>query len=169
MSLVQQNLRCFEDARIYLNIISPTAYHHPIELLSGATIGQHTRHFIEFYQCLLQQLPKGLVNYDLRQRDLLIETAPEHACAVLDDVAQAIGGLDLEQSIELEAQMDGMVKVKSNVGRELLYNLEHCIHHLAIIKIGLKVLVPDLVLPKDFGVASSTTQYRKEQLCTASA
>ena len=44
--------------------------------------------------------------------------------------------------------------------RELLYCLDHAIHHQALIKIGLKELqIADLV-GDDFGVAYSTLRYR---------
>jgi hypoxanthine-guanine phosphoribosyltransferase len=43
--------------------------------------------------------------------------------------------------------------------RELLYNLEHCIHHQALIKVV--VLQSSTVFVNDnFGVASSTIEYR---------
>ena len=46
------------------------------------------------------------------------------------------------------------------VDRELLYCLDHAIHHQAFIKIGLKELqIADLV-EDDFGVAYSTLRYR---------
>ena len=48
----------------------------------------------------------------------------------------------------------------TSVDRELLYCLDHAIHHQALIKIGLKELqIADLV-GDDFGVAYSTLRYR---------
>jgi hypothetical protein len=45
--------------------------------------------------------------------------------------------------------------IKSNFERELLFNIEHCIHHQAIIKIGFLHL-NKMELNDDYGVAKST-------------
>jgi hypothetical protein len=47
--------------------------------------------------------------------------------------------------------------------RELLYNLEHCIHHQALIKVAL-LDMPHICISDTFGVAPSTIQYRLEQI-----
>ena len=38
---------------------------------SDGSIGQHTRHIIEFYECFSEGLDKGLINYDARRRNPL--------------------------------------------------------------------------------------------------
>jgi hypothetical protein len=49
------------------------------------------------------------------------------------------------------------------MARELVYNIEHVVHHMALVKIGLKELLPDLDLPDDFGVAVSTIRYQHSE------
>jgi hypothetical protein len=46
-------------------------------------------------------------------------------------------------------------------------NHEYTVHHLAIIKVGLKVIHLNIHLLKTVGVAPSTLAFRKEQLCAA--
>jgi hypothetical protein len=48
----------------------------------------------------------------------------------------------------------------SNYYREVMYNLEHTIHHHALIKVGIEHFT-SLQLPESFGVAPSTMQYRE--------
>jgi len=43
----------------------------------------------------------------------------------------------------------------------MMYNLEHIIHHQALIKVAINQL-SDFVVSDSFGVAPSTLQYRKE-------
>ena len=50
--------------------------------------------------------------------------------------------------------------VSSSFFRELTYLIEHTIHHLAIIKIGLNEVYPAIEIPKNFGVAHSTIRYQ---------
>jgi hypothetical protein len=56
------------------------------------------------------------------------------------------------------------VKIKSSLERELAYNIEHAIHHMAIIKIALKTLFPKVKLADNFGVAYSTVRYQESKV-----
>ncbi|HUR29969.1 MAG TPA: hypothetical protein VMZ69_00985 [Saprospiraceae bacterium] len=156
-----------EDLKIYLSVIDPVVYQTPLEILSGSTIGQHTRHIIEFYNCLLEQSINGsesIINYAKRRRDYLIESQPEHAITFVSQITERLNDLDSTQNCLLDCAEHGQedLLINSTIGRELVYNIEHTIHHLAIVKIALKVIQPSLELPEHFGVAPSTLHYRQE-------
>jgi hypothetical protein len=53
--------------------------------------------------------------------------------------------------------------VETSAGRELVYNIEHAIHHIAMIKIAVINLLPHIKLPDNFGVAYSTIFYREKE------
>jgi hypothetical protein len=55
----------------------------------------------------------------------------------------------------------GVVAIPSNYYREIAYNLEHTIHHMALIRVGINE-VSMIELPQDFGVAYSTIKYRQQ-------
>lgn len=59
------------------------------------------------------------------------------------------------------------VPVETNFLRELTYNIEHAVHHMAIMKIGIREVAPLIVIPKSFGVAVSTLRYREETVVTS--
>ena len=164
--IAAQSLR---DALHYLHEIDPGVYAMPLDLLFGASIGQHTRHFVEFYQCLLDQTSQAgaAVNYALRARDLRIEEDPEFAALQIQELCNRLTAI--QQNIACDLICDEHVEsksgivVKSNLERELIYNIEHTIHHLAIIKIGLHAIAPQIALPSHFGVAPSTIQHKIQQ------
>jgi len=54
-----------------------------------------------------------------------------------------------------------IASIPSNYYRELAYNLEHTIHHMALIRVGVNE-VSSIELPVEFGVAYSTVKYRKQ-------
>ena len=73
-----------------LEQISDADYAHPCHELSNATIGEHTRHIIEMFQCLNAQYETGVVNYDQRQRNKLIQTNSEFAIAQIKEIQNAV-------------------------------------------------------------------------------
>ncbi|RZJ64816.1 MAG: DinB family protein [Flavobacterium sp.] len=126
--------------------------------LSGATIGEHTRHIIEMFQCLAGQYDSGVINYDKRERNLLIQTSTDFAVSAIHDLELSLNKTN--KPLKLNQQLcDQDVMVESNYERELLYNLEHCIHHQALIKVALLDLEA-IQIADTFGVAASTIAYR---------
>ena len=167
MSLIEIANHSLKDLQHYLSVIDPVTYQAPLELLSGSTIGQHTRHIIEFYHCLLEQSNNeagSVIDYSKRRRDYLIESQPDHALQYVNELCDKLNDLDTTLLCKLDCSEHGQegILVESTIGRELIYNIEHTVHHLAIIKIALKSVMPALDLPEHFGVAPSTIRHRQE-------
>lgn len=143
-----------------LSQISDTDYSCPCHQLSNATIGEHTRHSIEMFQCLENQYENGIVNYDIRKRDYLIQTNTDFAqkciLQILNQIEKPNKSLKLQQIIDGEELL-----IDTNYNRELLYNLEHCIHHQALIKVAV-IQSETIKIDENFGVARSTIEYRKQ-------
>ena len=52
------------------------------------------------------------------------------------------------------------IVISTNYFRELVYNLEHTVHHMALIRVGINE-VSAVKVPEEFGVASSTIKYKR--------
>jgi hypothetical protein len=143
-----------------LHQLSNAEYSNPCEHLSNATIGEHTRHIIELFQCLEKQYESGIVNYDKRERNVLIQTDTDFAINQIQIIQNNLSKKN--KKIKLQQVIDGeKMDIESNYNRELLYNLEHCIHHQALIKVA--ILLSDTIkIDENFGVARSTIEYRKQ-------
>ena len=143
--------------------LTPAAYVQPCTNLVNNTIGQHVRHIIELFQCLENGYPDGIVNYENRKRDVAIETNKELALQLLQDIYTNLARPDKE--LVLNASYDDHavdpVSIPTNYYREIAYNLEHTIHHMALIRVGITE-VSEISLPDNFGVASSTVKHRKQ-------
>ncbi len=129
-------------------------------ILSGASIGGHYRHIIEMYLCLLKNYEFGLIDYDDRSRDNEIETKVSSA---VDKLIFIKDQLIRENKVLFLKQIENGISfnIETNYYRELLYNLEHSIHHQALIKIGLSDC-ESITFDKNFGVAKSTIEYREQ-------
>jgi len=143
-----------------LNQLSDEEYTFCNNELSNATIGEHTRHIIEMYQSLLKCYNFGIVNYDKRERNIAIQTDKNIAIKTIDSILENI---DLENiEMTLEQGIDEITfQVKTNYYRELLYNLEHSIHHQALIKVAV-LKNKNITLCPEFGIAKSTIEYRTQ-------
>ena len=150
-----------------VNQIDQIDYSKPIESLSGSTLGQHIRHTIDYFICLQEGCLSGVVNYDKRHRDLTIEEDPERAIASIACIRKFVDNMPENFPAVLEVNyhlnIEDIQTVQSNLIRELSNNIDHTVHHMAILKIGLADITPYARVPKGFGVAVSTLRYRKEQ------
>ena len=146
-----------------LNQISAEEYKMPSRTLSQVTIGQHVRHIIELFLCLEQGYETGVVNYEKRKRDYRIETDKDFALSLIPEIFNNLEKPNKDLILEAEDYFDTVeiVSVPSNYYRELAYNLEHTIHHMALIRVGINE-VSSVQLPEEFGVAYSTIKYRQQ-------
>jgi hypothetical protein len=163
MQLQQAVNSAFRQLSGSLQQLTPAEYTQPCNTLHGNTIGQHVRHIVELFQCLDNGYVTGTVNYEKRKRDPLIENdkklAQELLSAIYSDLDKSNKELKLE-AIYDESETKPII-INTNYYREVAYNLEHTIHHMAIIRVGVTE-VSNLILPDDFGVASSTLKYRNQ-------
>lgn len=139
----------------------------PAAVLSQATLGQHIRHTIEFFLCLMDGRREGRINYDHRKHDPLIEQDAALALRVIEDIRAFLKKETMDFSLLLEANYslheDACVTMPSSFYRELAYNIEHTIHHMALLKVALNSEFTYMQLPPHFGVASSTTRYQLQR------
>lgn len=156
ISSVKNNL---DQLLALLQGLSDNEFCIPVVALSNATIGQHVRHILEMYTCLTKNYHCALINYDNRARNKVIETSIEYATEEIARIKESLDKDDKE--LVLEHFIEGKkISTKSNYNRELLYNLEHAIHHQALIKVALHEF-NNVFVNENFGVAASTIQYRK--------
>jgi hypothetical protein len=147
-----------------LGRIDAGVYSQSLQLFNGSSIGQHFRHIVDFYGCLSRGASDRRVDYAQRQRDTRIETEPDYAADILLGFLAEIQTLDETFIMEVVADFSSELNetrpvVQSTIGRELMYAYDHAVHHLAMIKMGLKAMAPALEVDKNLGVAPSTVKH----------
>ena len=135
----------------------------PAETLGSSTIGQHVRHTLEFFICFENGYSSGVINYDKRAHDKLIESDKYIALSEIDRIRNFIATF-VEKPLKLEVGYDlineDFVTIETTSTRELVYNIEHAVHHMAIMKIGIREIASYIRLDPDFGIAASTIRYK---------
>ena len=166
MNCKQGAVQLIHQINSIIEVIPEVDYSKGMEIFNGSTLGKHFRHIYDFFNCLVHQCNCNEVDYAKRLRDQQIETDRQYAIHQFEELSKEISCLDETLSIEVYTDFelpDGQrPKVRSTIGRELMYAYDHAVHHLAIVKIGVKSIHPDLPLNKDIGVAASTIRHQYE-------
>ncbi|MBC7936526.1 MAG: DinB family protein [Rhizobacter sp.] len=136
-------------------------YSTKTSMLGNGSIGQHTRHVIEMIQCLVNGYEAGTVNYEDRKRDVRIETEALFAALLLE---KCIAESDKPNKILQVWQPGAGAGIGTSYERELLYNMEHAIHHMALIKVALREMQLNIT-GEAFGVAPATLRYQNAAAC----
>lgn len=143
--------------------LKPDEFSEPLPVLMDNSIGKHVRHILDLMECLCVSIDSGEINYDERKRDELIENLPESTLLKINQLKNKIPHLNSIAKIRMKQRVsDVEVELESQTDREILYNIEHSVHHLAIIRIGIAHHFPHIIFPDNFGIAYSTVQYREE-------
>ena len=152
----------FAQLRQILDQLTEAEYLQPSKILFNASVGQHVRHIIELYICLYNGYETGHVNYEERKRDVRIETDKAFAIELMEMVCNNIDRPDKTLLLDSSYAEDSTtsITVETNYYRELIYNLEHTVHHMALIRVGVTE-VSAIEIPEGFGIATSTIKYRR--------
>ena len=140
-------------------------YTQILKHLSGATIGQHVRHIIEFYQTIVDIDTRNSINYDIRRRNLRIEEDINYAIQLIEDISNFFCVSIPDRNCKLESNLSSnnneCLTIPTSLYRELAYCLEHSIHHQALIKVGLIELDKVDCINSNFGIAPATIRHKK--------
>jgi uncharacterized damage-inducible protein DinB len=173
----------------FLSAITPEVYAQANG--EDAAIGQHVRHILDHYACLLGATEgrvgatAGRVDYTRRAREELIGCCPEAAIARIDVTRQRIARLRDTTGDSLEPRGEGLRmeviftpartdaepvqrRLTSTLERELMFVLSHTIHHMALIAVLLR-REGTVLIPSGFGVAPSTVRHADQERSSACA
>ena len=155
-------------------------YTQELKLLQNNSMGKHIRHILSLYQCLMKGAASGVVDYDNRERRKDVECDPIVAIALIQEILNWEYGVKGNADIKLHADYDPHpesltqqpsnvsssfsscrgCEISTNLKREMLYMIEHAIHHMAILRVAIEVEFPNIKIDDDFGVAYSTLKFR---------
>jgi hypothetical protein len=147
-------------SRLLLNL-TDEQFNKKVAHLGNSSIGGHTRHVIELLQCAIDGYSTGEVDYVNRKRNLALETDRIFAQVVLQQLDGFIKVPDRQLSLVVEQIEDAieLTNVTTTYYREVVYNTEHTIHHLALIKVAIIDMKLD-ILDNNFGMAYTTIKYQ---------
>lgn len=169
MQLKQVSARILDQLIHVSQQLGDGEFREALDVLSQNTIGKHIRHIIEFYDLMILGINSGEINYDQRSHDKVIEEnrtmAIEKMNALKLEIEKISGDSDLKLKANYNLASNDPIEIRTSYFRELQYNIEHAIHHMAIIKIAIINAFPRVEIPDGFGIAYSTIKYEKDKAC----
>jgi uncharacterized damage-inducible protein DinB len=132
-----------------------------------SSIGAHVRHSLDHVEAIRHARRTGVVDYDTRVRGTAVEGDRSAALRAIHDHAEALSKwqpddllLDVAMSVLLSADGPPLM-VRTTLGRELAFAVNHTIHHNAMLAAMVATLGGQA--PERFGYAPSTVRYLREQ------
>ena len=159
-ALITANVEALRQARAVLESINDNIYAQTAPGTNGISIGSHMRHVLEFYECFLRGIDRGVIDYDARSRSSAVQTDRGVAAQRTDDLLWKVQSIPPEQ-MDIPIQVCGEdtgILLASTVGRELQALVSHTIHHFAMIAVALHGWGAGV--DPAFGVAPATLRYR---------
>lgn len=109
---------------------------HSENLYAGSGIGLHVRHVADHFRAFQVGIKFGTVNYNVRRRDSALELQSDLSLMEIDSIIAwlqtfTVAEIPVTVESEISCSRTETVKFKSNAIRELLYLINHTIHHAA--------------------------------------
>ena len=159
--LTETSVRLLHQVKSLLEGMDSRAYAESPAAITPHRVGGHLRHILEFYECFLDGVASGRIDYDARKRDIAVETDCRAALAKTREIMLRLlaNAFDGDRPVHVRME-DGDSFLVSSVGRELQVLNSHTVHHFALIALVLKAL--GIPVEHDFGMAPSTLRYLAE-------
>jgi len=158
--LIDSNVTWLRQAYVLVNELDDTTFLTSPNGFVPHRVGSHLRHVLEFYECFLQGLESGRIDYDRRRRDVTVENSRRVAAARIAAIICSLERTTLNAhrmlAVRMENDEDG-VYIHSSIGRELQALSSHTIHHFALI--GVTLRLHGFPIDPEFGMSPSTLRY----------
>ena len=163
--LIDSATEILRQGEALLQALDDETYRRKIPAVFTSAMGGHYRHCLDHFQCLLEGVANGEVDYDDRRRDARIENDRQFALAETRRIHAACekippAALELPINVHSKVNYEGEAALvtASSFGRELMYGVAHAIHHYALLAVMCGLL--GVRVPFGFGIAPSTLQYQ---------
>jgi hypothetical protein len=165
LTLPESNIHQLELLIKIVDQLDAPFYASSLPILEGGSIGKHIRHILDFYQCLESASFTGTICYEQRLREEILETVPGAAIVRIQQVGHFLKRITFDREIMMQGEKSEFREpiIKTTLYRELAYAREHTIHHCAIIRLALRQVKPEIIIPTEFGIAPSTLRHLAAQ------
>lgn len=158
--IISENENSIRDLIYHIHLLNQEEYNSKTENFSHSSFGEHIRHIFNFYECILNGIQTGIIDYDNRIRDKKIESDQKYAILRFQEILEILPNLKNFESKKMILITDE-IQTETTLLRELIYVNEHLIHHSAILRIYFQFYFSEKIISKSFGFAKSTQNHQE--------
>ena len=156
---------CLGQVETILDIIDKDSSDRAETTYRNRSLGKHVRHIIDHILAFKAAEKSGLLDYDRRNRGSDIEVNWETAREFLAGVREWLVNAEPRcLPLRVKSEIDCLASVselfESNSDRELLYLINHTIHHIAYMRLLMER--EGYQLPEHIGLSPSTASYLRD-------
>lgn len=160
----RDNIDYLEQGLALLRDIDDVQYAATLPPVFSSGVGAHIRHILDHFDCLLDGLASGRVDYDQRQRDQRVEAqrvvAIERLEATIATLNQLRGGpVETTLLVKMDSGSHTPTWAESSLTRELQFLTSHTIHHYALVAAILGHA--GCTVSRGFGISPSTLRHER--------
>lgn len=149
-----------------LNAVQGLPHHTATSFYCGTNAGKHVRHILDHFLAFIAALDEGVLDYNRRNRESDVERDWNAAQEQLDTIITRIAAMPVEATpIKIISEVDTCAteneQFDSNLPRELLYLINHTMHHTAYIR--LLAQHEGIHFAEHIGIAPATASYLRQQ------
>ena len=153
---------CLGQVETMLDLIEQDSSDRAKTAYRNRSLGKHVRHIVDHILAFKAAQKSGLLDYDRRNRGSDIEVNWETARQFLAGVQEWLAHAEHQnQPLKVKSEIDCQASVselfESNSDRELLYLINHTIHHIAYMRLLMER--EGYQLPEHIGLAPGTASY----------
>lgn len=161
--LIDANINVLMQIRELVILCNDSVYNSVIAH-TQSSIGKHIRHILDHYRAVMQGQAMKNIDYNYRDRGNDEETVPAKALVQIDLLTEWFLRYSIEDcalTVTSEVKLDSVhsSELPSNNKRELLYLINHSIHHVAYAALLGKL--QGLTIPEHIGLAPCTASFER--------
>ncbi len=171
--IADDNIACLQQGAELVDGLDSAHFTRTFSHCFNSSIGEHFRHILDHYQCLIDGLDtrvndQVMVDYDRRRRDAATEQDANRTMGWIEQICSFLETISEIEVERLAVKMDSGSSTDnqwlvSTLPRELQFLLSHTVHHYALI--ATMNAVAGVETPADFGIAPSTLAHRRKTSC----
>lgn len=135
-------------------------YRKSLEVIADASVANNMCTILRTYRNLIHGMERGEIDYNRKCAEsgweLNKQLAVDSLRSIIHELDKWPDTAEIKVTSDIGCMESHKLKTNSTYGRELLFCMEHTIHHMVVMKTGVYIQWPEVEMPRNFGMVSES-------------